>query len=169
MLRCSRSRHLTIYYQLLYLVQLIRAQPDDGHRDAPKHVVVASPVASYIIKLVVVLTVIHLFKLYSHTTGMSNLEMFLDIKNRVLFHYLQNNRAYGETSALLEVCGTRETCFSCVYACCSKRSSVCQVATGLRNVWTQTVFTFSLYFALFLSDVNPVWNIQTYFSESVQD
>ena len=41
----------------------IRAQPDDGHHDAPKHVVVASPVASYVIKLVVVLTVIHLFTL----------------------------------------------------------------------------------------------------------
>ena len=38
-----------------------RAQPDDGHHDAPKHVVVASPIASYIIKLVVVLTVVHLF------------------------------------------------------------------------------------------------------------
>ena len=38
----------------------IRAQPDDGHHDVPKHVV-ASPIASYIIKLVVVLTVIHLF------------------------------------------------------------------------------------------------------------
>jgi hypothetical protein len=43
---------------------------------APKHVVVASPIASYIIKLVVVLTVVHLFTLYSHTTGMSNLEIF---------------------------------------------------------------------------------------------
>ena len=31
-------------------------------------------IASYIIKLVVVLTVVHLFTLYSHTTGMSNLE-----------------------------------------------------------------------------------------------
>ena len=33
----------------------MRAQPDDGHHDAPKHVVVASPIASYIIKLVVVI------------------------------------------------------------------------------------------------------------------
>jgi hypothetical protein len=42
-------------------VFFIRAQPDDGQHDAPKYVVVASPIASYIIKLVVVLTVIHLF------------------------------------------------------------------------------------------------------------
>ena len=38
-------------------------QPNDGHHDAPKNVVVASPIASYIIKLVVLLTVIHLFTL----------------------------------------------------------------------------------------------------------
>ena len=52
-------------------------QPDDGHHDAPKHVVVTRPIASCIIKLVVVLTVVHLFTLYSHTTGMSNLEITL--------------------------------------------------------------------------------------------
>ena len=34
----------------------IRAQPDDGHYDAPKHVVVVSPIASKILlKLVVVI------------------------------------------------------------------------------------------------------------------
>ena len=42
-------------------------EPDDGHHDAPKHVVVASPIASYIIKLVVVLTVIDLFTLRYHS------------------------------------------------------------------------------------------------------
>ena len=52
----------------------IRAQPDDGHHDAPKHVV-ASPIASYIIKLVVVLTVIHIFTLYPHTTGTSTIQI----------------------------------------------------------------------------------------------
>jgi hypothetical protein len=44
---------------LCYLTINSRAQPDDGHHDVPKHVV-ASSIASYIIKLVV-LTIIHLF------------------------------------------------------------------------------------------------------------
>jgi len=38
------------------LFTLIRAQPDDGHHDAPKHVVVANLITSYILlKLVVVI------------------------------------------------------------------------------------------------------------------
>ena len=36
-------------------------------------------IASYIIKLVVVLTVVHLFTLYSNTTGMSNLEIIFNV------------------------------------------------------------------------------------------
>ena len=37
----------------IWFVSVLR--PDDGHHDAPKHVVVANPIASYIIKLVVVI------------------------------------------------------------------------------------------------------------------
>ena len=65
MLRCSRSRHYPFATSYCIYFTFIRAQPDDGHHDALKHVVVASPIASYIIKLVAVLTVVHLFTLFT--------------------------------------------------------------------------------------------------------
>ena len=58
------AHQIHLLLAIAFSSSFVRVQPNDGHHDAPQHVVVASLISSYIIKLFVVLTVVHLFTLY---------------------------------------------------------------------------------------------------------
>jgi len=66
----------------LLLAIVFRAQPDDGHHDAPKHVVVASPIASYIIKLVVVIDCCPpIYAIFTHHGNVKHWDNYFKISN----------------------------------------------------------------------------------------
>ena len=79
MLEISTSNHLPL--AIVFKFTFIRAQPDDGHHDAPKHVV-ASPITSYIIKSVVVIDCCpHVYIIFTHNGNVKPLDHHLHVPN----------------------------------------------------------------------------------------